>query len=632
MLLIRPKLFLTFFVFFLVPLGLLVGINYWRGRRATEWALLRNLESVLANFAQDLRDDLHEHENDLVILSRSETLQDYLAAQDVMAATRDPSVEMRPGLTSQLSNRSHFVSVALFDQNKRPVLFAVRRSARQESDGPVFQLGDFLPGGSTPDEKVWTATTSAPILSSISTTSSGAHLHITVPIFPRAVSPKDRAPGPTGALVGEVGLDSIFSQAAKRWGERTASEAISFRSPVRTIVAINYSGDNSGRILYHPNPALKYQSVANSLPELKLVKQSMLAGERGWQSFTTTSGEEIAAAYRPLPGLNISIAALENYSESLAGLRRTAWIGIIYSLLFATVAALLLARYWERRSRGIERVREGAAAIAGGKLDHRIELLSSDENRALADSFNLMSEQLREQIAHETEARQFQSFVKLSAMLTHDLKNAIGALSLIVGNMERHFDNQEFRADAMKSLNIATQNLGTLVDRLTNPVRTLSGEYKRPRPVDLVPMLKRSLEIAAGSKAAQHEMEVLLPPSVMALVDGEGIEKVIENLVFNALEAMSQKAGKLTVAAGNAGPGETFFSITDTGSGMSREFIERQLYRPFATTKKKGVGLGLYTCREVVRANLGSIEVDSTEGAGTTFRVVLPSATIEPTD
>ena len=62
---------------------------------------------------------------------------------------------------------------------------------------------------------------------------------------------------------------------------------------------------------------------------------------------------------------------------------------------------------------------------------------------------------------------------------------------------------------------------------------------------------------------------------------------------------------------------------------MSPRFIEERLFHPFATTKKRGVGLGLYTCREVVVANGGSIGVDSQEGAGTTFRVVLPSAAID---
>jgi signal transduction histidine kinase len=92
---------------------------------------------------------------------------------------------------------------------------------------------------------------------------------------------------------------------------------------------------------------------------------------------------------------------------------------------------------------------------------------------------------------------------------------------------------------------------------------------------------------------------------------------------------MAGSEAKLSVAAGPAEDGKVFFSVSDTGDGMSASFIERQLFRPFSTTKKRGVGLGLYTCREVVRANGGTIEVESREGAGTTFRVVLPSAAIE---
>jgi signal transduction histidine kinase len=65
---------------------------------------------------------------------------------------------------------------------------------------------------------------------------------------------------------------------------------------------------------------------------------------------------------------------------------------------------------------------------------------------------------------------------------------------------------------------------------------------------------------------------------------------------------------------------------------MSQRFIEEKLFHPFATTKKRGVGLGLYTCREVVVANGGSITVNSRLGVGTNFRVVLPSATIDKRD
>jgi signal transduction histidine kinase len=321
-------------------------------------------------------------------------------------------------------------------------------------------------------------------------------------------------------------------------------------------------------------------------------------------------------------------AAFANPEQLLADAHRAGWIGLIAALLVATLSAWLLMNRLQRKSRGIERVTEGVEAIAKGKLDHRIELLSSDDLRPLADNVGLMTQQLRDQIAREAETQQFQSFVRLSAILTHDLKNSIEALSLTVTNMERHFDNQEFRADAMKTLRGATENLRALVTRLSTPVTTLSGEHKRPGPVDLVPMLKRLTLTIAKPVRAEHEIKIDLPESLLALVDIERMDKVVENLIINALESMAGKNGTLSVEAGKTDTGKPFFSISDTGQGMTPRFIEEKLFHPFVTTKKRGVGLGLYTCREVVRANGGTIEVDSREGAGTTFRVVLPSAEI----
>ena len=321
-----------------------------------------------------------------------------------------------------------------------------------------------------------------------------------------------------------------------------------------------------------------------------------------------------------------SATANSNSEPLLADARRNGWLGLVAALLLAALSAWLLSRNWGHQARGLERVSEGVEAIAKGKLDHRIELQSSDNLRPLADNLGLMTKQLRDQIAREAETRQFQSFVRLSAVLTHDLKNAIEALSLTVGNMELHFDNKEFRADAMKSLTGCTDNLRALVARLSHPVATLSGEHKRPQPVDLVPMLRRVISMTAEPASGKHEIKLDLPETLFALVDGERMEKVVENLVINAREAMSKERGTLSIVAGTTDDGKPFFSVGDTGEGMSPRFIEERLFRPFATTKKRGVGLGLYTCREVVIANGGSITVASQEGAGTTFRVVLPSA------
>jgi putative PEP-CTERM system histidine kinase len=311
----------------------------------------------------------------------------------------------------------------------------------------------------------------------------------------------------------------------------------------------------------------------------------------------------------------------------LTDTRHVGLIRLAIAFFVGAIAAAVLTRYWQRQVRGIQRVTEGVGAIAHGQLDHRFDL-SSDDLRPLADNVGLVTQQLREQMAREAESRQFESFVRLSAILTHDLKNAIEALSLTVSNMELHFEDAEFRADAMQTLRGATENLRAVVARLSQPVTTLSGEHKRPRAVDLIPMVRRVISMTAA-QAEGHETVVKLPESLFAIIDIDRMQKVIENLIINALEAMGRKRGKLTIEAGTINANRVFFSVSDTGDGMSQRFISERLFHPFATTKKRGVGLGLYTCREVVRANGGTIEVTSEEGTGTTFRVVLPSAPIE---
>jgi putative PEP-CTERM system histidine kinase len=239
-----------------------------------------------------------------------------------------------------------------------------------------------------------------------------------------------------------------------------------------------------------------------------------------------------------------------------------------------------------------------------------------------------MTGRLREQIRREAEGRQLQAFVRLSATLTHDLKNAIAALSMLVSNMERRWQREEFRADAIESLREAAAKLQGIVARLNKPVETLSGEYRRAlKPVDLSEVVRRVVESTAG-RSSFHEVEMNLPEGLEVIADVDRLERVFENLVINALEAMGASEGRLTLGGGREGEMSVFVSVADTGAGMTPEFIRTKLFRPFSTTKKQGLGLGLYTCREVVEAHGGRIEVESRPSSGTRFRVVLPSRPI----
>ncbi len=634
----RTKLLLVLTVFGVVPVVTLGVVGYLNGRRAIEEQLRGEAEREARLIAGSVDGRLREREEALGALARSPALRDYLrAAQATTGAPAPPSTsssltaldadaddavpkdvqaEVRAFLQTGLR---HYVSITCLGTNRRPLF---RAEPNRGGAGPVarFQTRDFLQESLRPDERVWSTVDPAPLRAAVSRESFGSILRYTAPVFVA----EESAEGQRGALVLDLKLDALLDEAA---GSVAAAEGgrEAGPQPARTVLIL----DRDGNAVYHSNDALKYQPVTAAMPaSFKPVADAMNKGQSGWQFYTMPEGGEWAVAYRPLAPLDVSVAVALDYSAAVASQSRSGWLVVSLIALIALTAAALLWLYLRRQAGSLQRITEGAVAIAGGKLDERIEVRSSDEMRVLAETFNQMSDKVNEQIAREAESRQFESFMRLSAMLTHDLKNSIQALSLVVANMEQQFHREEFRADAMQSLRDATSKLGTLVAKLSEPVRSLSGEFKRPRPLDLVPIIRRALDATAGQAADMHEVDIQLPATLTAVADDERVEKVVENLVLNALEAMGIKRGRLTVTAGPAEEGSVFFSISDTGAGMTQEFQRSRLFRPFATTKSKGVGLGLYTCRESIRALGGRIDVESERGIGTTFRVVLPSGEV----
>jgi signal transduction histidine kinase len=115
-------------------------------------------------------------------------------------------------------------------------------------------------------------------------------------------------------------------------------------------------------------------------------------------------------------------------------------------------------------------------------------------------------------------------------------------------------------------------------------------------------------------------MELNLVPRIR--LDPAQIQKVVTNLVLNAREAVST-GGRVKVETSQRN-GWAVLSVTDNGCGMSPEFVQTKLFRPFQTTKKKGIGIGMFHCKMIVEAHRGRIEVQTEPGKGTVFHVLLP--------
>jgi len=588
----RRKPFLTYTGLCAIPLLLLAGLNYWNGLRSVDATAGTIVLSDLNAFNVAVDAELRERKSDFLRLSTMPDVQ-YIVSdkerEDVIPQGMFLTLKMLPLLRE-------FESLTIFNRDRRAFVF--RRGEGEWTTLENYHGAEFI----EPDRRVWEMQGSG-ALERLS--NSAKAIEYSAPIH------DEKGIIIIGGLIGILNLDSMFAAAAL--GLETKSSQL-------MVMAV----DRSGKIVYHSNRSLKDLQVNQALPGFNTIANAMTNNGSGVHEFKSPAGSYLAA-YSPLPHLNVAVAVARDRSASLSSAHRWGIVGLVLALLFAVAAALILERHVQRRSKGIAQVSEDVSAIAKGEFDRRILLESSDDYRSLADNINVVTDMVRAQIAREEETRQFESFMRLSAMLTHDLKNAIEGLSLTVANMERHFDNPQFRADALKGLTSATNKLRALVARLSRPLTSLSGEHKRPTNVDLVPLIQRVLAATAEPQRSKHSIVTRLPPNLYALADAARVEEVLENLVLNALEAMTEKGGTLTIEAGQTENGAPMFAVSDTGRGMSRQFIDTRLFRPFATTKRTGIGLGLYTCREVIKASGGSIDVESVEGAGTTFRVVLPS-------
>ncbi|HEY7785321.1 MAG TPA: ATP-binding protein, partial [Pyrinomonadaceae bacterium] len=571
---------------------------------ATSFIISRN--SARAMLREELDREVGAATNDFdnLVRDRQSELQQLAAGRPMAEFTRvpyptqEPSQDFKDAVSRSVRTNDAFSNIAMFRADKQLMLMA-----EASSSGVMFRATGFTENDSEPDQKSWNAKSGETVCALAARPAVGRTL--------RCATPVANQTGDRFLLVGDINLSSLLMNVAR---ERNGDP-----KPEMFVVL-----DRSGQIVYHTNDALNHQQVQNAFPEFAPVAAVMSAGQIGVQTYRATNGDEWMVSYKQLP-YELSAAVMHNSSQALTGVRRSGWLIAGFAVLLGMGMATTLVLLYQRRLAKIERVTEGVNAIAKGDLERFIEARSRDDIRPLADGVNLMTEQLRRQLAREAETRQFQNFVRLSAMLTHDLKNVIGSLSLLVSNIEEHFDNPEFRADAMRALTETAEKMQALVERLSNPVTTLSGEFKQPEAVDLVPVIKRVLGAARQAQRDDIKVETVLPPSLIARVDPERMEKVIENLIINALEAMAGTGGTLLVQAGKNDADRVWFKVSDSGVGMSPRFIEEKLFHAFATTKKKGMGLGLYTCREVVQAHGGTIEVQSKQGAGTTFSIVLPS-------
>jgi two-component system NtrC family sensor kinase len=331
---------------------------------------------------------------------------------------------------------------------------------------------------------------------------------------------------------------------------------------------------------------------------------------------------------------------------------------LIYTVLAVLLISLLSGAFVLRLvDRPVKALQSGTEKLAKGELGYQIPVLSHDEVGELANSFNVMSLQLRaanEEItswAHTLEARveektselkrahehvlhveKMASIGKMAAVVAHEINNPLSGI-LTYAKLLKKWALQSPEMEAARR-----QEISECLDLIASESRRCSELVKnmlmfsRTSPINLewanlnavlercVRLVQHQLDL--GNVQLQLELAAELP---LVHCDPAQLEQVLLALVMNAIDAMP-RGGNLWLRTRSLPQSRQIeIQVRDDGAGIPPDVLPR-LFEPFVTTKEsgKGVGLGLAISKNIIERHHGVIEVDSEPGRGTTFHIFLP--------
>ena len=221
-------------------------------------------------------------------------------------------------------------------------------------------------------------------------------------------------------------------------------------------------------------------------------------------------------------------------------------------------------------------------------------------------------------------AREWDSFNRFAAFILHDLKNLATLQGMTLENARQCGHDPEFVADAFATFGQTTEKMIALIASLSVP----RGQFCFKRqPVDILKVIARTLDALKIEQRNGVQMRTAFPPQHQLPAvsgDAELLEKAFTNLLLNAIQSLPQGQGTVEVTVAHEPRGKITVSIRDTGCGIAPERLD-SLFRPFQTTKEKGLGIGLCHTRSIIEVHGGQIRIESPLNAGTKVEVELPT-------
>ena len=339
-----------------------------------------------------------------------------------------------------------------------------------------------------------------------------------------------------------------------------------------------------------------------------------------------SAGPGVAVARITLPWYDGTVSGARSLvisrdTEPLAALRRSVgtWflVAMVLSLVLATGLAIVLSA---RIARPLTRLADTASRLDLDQLDLEFGLAREDEIGTLSRFLDGMTRRIRESLGRLREAERRAATGDIARQVNHDIKNGLIPIRNVLRHLGEVAQREPQQLPAVFAERRATLESGVQY------LEDLARSYARLVPAagsvstDLNAIVRELAAHAPGrielglDEALRHVRAEPVP-----------IRRIAENLITNALEALDDEEGGVTISTGPGQDGRVRLTITDRGRGMTAAELERA-FEDFYTTKPGGTGLGLPVVRRLVDELGGTVRVETAPGQGSTVTVEVPAA------
>ena len=575
----RLKLFLLLLAVSIIPV-LLVGIvSYYDDERVIAEHTLNNLKFFIEKEEENITDVINLHFKELNLISNKidllQSVEDYNNFR-----TKENQQAMNEVLNTLKGNLSDVNKISITDLNGK--ILASTKNTEINQNQPYERF----------DERI----KSERVMVDFTLTNEG----LPVILFSKILMISTNQ---IGIIFAEFEPQGIFGDINTNTLGRTGEFSVAKKINENEILLIY-------PLIIEEEVILKktISTEKNTIP----IIQSMMKNEDEFLNLINLQSEPVMAVTGYIEEAEWGIAASINKSEIFTPLQLSLFV-LIFVFIIVSISVIVIATFFSKTiASPVNEIVNASNQIAQGNLDVKLDIKTGDELNLLSDSFNEMTESLKNKIKIEEELENSKDQLRnerintigmLSAQIAHDIKNPLHTIKNSIEIIRKKHPSEDIVTREINRIDRGTTRIAHQVEDVLNYINTTQIDFTQ---VSLLKILQSTME----TLKIPDKIDIIDPKKDLIVeCDAEKIESVFNNILLNAIHAIGNSKGTIEIRAYQK-RNKAIIEFENTGPNIQEDILPR-IFEPLFSTKEKGTGLGLVSCKNIIERHNGSIEVSS---------------------